>query len=50
LTVQPLAVTTGRTLGDALEIDSPELKIGDRLVLEPPAQLQAGTAVKVASK
>ena len=50
LTVQPLAVTTGRTLGDALEIDSPELKIGDRLVLEPPAQLQPGAAVKVASK
>ena len=50
LTVQPLPVTTGRTLGDALEIDSPELKIGDRLVLEPPAQLQPGAAVKVASK
>jgi len=50
LTVQPLAVTTGRTLGDALEITSPELKVGDRLVLEPPAQLQPGATVKVASK
>jgi RND family efflux transporter MFP subunit len=49
LTVQPLAVTTGRTLGDALEITSPELKAGDRLVLEPPAQLQPGAAVKVTS-
>jgi RND family efflux transporter MFP subunit len=50
LTVQPLTVSTGRTLGDALEITGGGLKAGERLVLEPDAKLQPGAAVKVAGR
>jgi len=50
LTVQPLTVSTGRMLGDALEITGGGLKAGERLVLEPDVKLQPGAAVKVAGR
>lgn len=48
--VQAVPVTTGRTLGDALEITGQALKPGDRLVLSPPPSLADGARVVVAGK
>lgn len=48
--VEAVPVTTGRTLGDALEITGQALKPGDRLVLSPPPSLAAGARVVVAGK
>jgi multidrug efflux pump subunit AcrA (membrane-fusion protein) len=48
--VVAVAVTTGRTLGDALEITGQALKPGDRLVLSPPPSLADGARVVVAGK
>jgi multidrug efflux pump subunit AcrA (membrane-fusion protein) len=48
--VEAVPVTTGRTLGDALEITGQALKPGDRLVLSPPTGLADGARVVVAGK
>jgi HlyD family secretion protein len=48
--VEAVAVTPGRTLGDALEITGSTLKPGDRLVLSPADTLASGTRVSVAGK
>lgn len=45
--VQQVAITPGRTLGDALEITAPALKPGDKLVLSP-ARLKSGQKVVAA--
>lgn len=49
-TVEAVAVTPGRTLGDTLEVTGGTLKPGDRLVLAPPDKLQAGARVSLAGK
>ena len=49
-TVEAVAITPGRTLGDALEVTGGTLKPGDRLVLSPPPQLAAGAKVVVSGK
>jgi RND family efflux transporter MFP subunit len=43
-------VTTGRTLGDVVEIAPGALQRGDRIVLEPDAKLAAGSVVVVGGK
>lgn len=48
--VEAVPVTTGRTLGDALELSAATLKPGDRLVLSPPDKLVAGARVAVSGK
>jgi RND family efflux transporter MFP subunit len=48
--VEAVAVTPGRTLGDALELTGAALKPGDRLVMSPPDKLAAGTKVSVGTK
>jgi len=48
--VEALAVTPGRTLGDALEVTGSTLKPGDRLVLSPADALASGARVSVAGK
>lgn len=48
--VEELPVTTGRKLGDLLEIANPALKSGDKLVANPPAALKGGSKVRVAGK
>ncbi|MBK9361638.1 MAG: efflux RND transporter periplasmic adaptor subunit [Rubrivivax sp.] len=49
-TVEAVPVTTGRTLGDTLELTGATLKPGDRLVLSPPEQLKAGAREAVTGK
>jgi RND family efflux transporter MFP subunit len=44
-----VAVTTGRSLGDLVEIKTGELKAGDRLVQSPAEALKAGSRVAVAA-
>ncbi len=48
--VQALPVTTGRSLGDLLEVSGAGLASGDKLVLSPPAGLKAGASVAVSAK
>jgi len=49
-TVKAIAVTTGRTLGDLVELSQAgELKSGDKLVINPPEKLKDGDAVRVAA-
>ncbi|MEK8086824.1 efflux RND transporter periplasmic adaptor subunit [Aquabacterium sp. A3] len=51
LTVQPVPVTAGRTLGEVREVTPAEagaLKAGDKLVAQPDARLQAGGRVRLA--
>ena len=48
--VEAVAITPGRTLGDALEVPGSALKPGDRLVLSPGDKLQGGARVTVAGK
>jgi len=48
--VQAVAVTPGRTLGDALELTGSGLKPGDKLVLSPGDKLKAGDKVTVSGK
>ena len=48
--VEAVVVTTGRTLGDALEVTGATLKVGDKLVLAPGDKLAAGTKVSVSGK
>jgi HlyD family secretion protein len=48
--VEAVAITPGRTLGDALEVPGGALKPGDKLVLSPGDKLQAGARVTVAGK
>ncbi|MGA0611457.1 efflux RND transporter periplasmic adaptor subunit [Caldimonas sp. KR1-144] len=49
-TVQAVTVSTGRTLGDAIELaQAGDLKSGDKLVLNPPDKLKDGDAVRVAA-
>ena len=48
--VQAVAVTPGRTLGDTLEITGATLKPGDKLVLSPGDKLQTGDKVTVSGK
>ena len=48
--VQVVAVTPGRTLGDALEITGSALKPGDKLVLSPSDKLRDGDKVTVSGK
>ena len=47
--VEAVPVTTGRTLGEAVEITG-ALKSGDKLVLSPSEKLQPGAKVSVATK
>ncbi|RZU01171.1 efflux RND transporter periplasmic adaptor subunit [Rivibacter subsaxonicus] len=47
--VQALAVTPGRMLGESLEVSGNALKSGDKLVLNPPAELKDGQAVRIAA-
>jgi HlyD family secretion protein len=47
--VEAVPVSTGRSLGDVLEVRGEGLKAGDRLVLAPPDKLQAGGLVSVAA-
>jgi HlyD family secretion protein len=47
--VEAVPVSTGRNLGDVLEVRGEGLKAGDRLVLAPPDKLQAGGLVSVAA-
>ena len=52
-TVEVVAVRRGRKLGDLVEVsvgDGVELNSGDKLVLDPPAGLRAGSAVKLGGK
>ena len=48
--VQAVAVTPGRTLGDTLEITGATLKPGDKLVLSPGDKLKTGDKVTVSGK
>lgn len=48
--VEAVEVKRGRTLGDLVEVSGPGLTSGDRVVLEPPAKLVSGAAVKLGSK
>jgi HlyD family secretion protein len=48
--LEAVPVTTGRTLGDAIEITAGSLQRGERIVLSPGDKLKAGTAVSVAAK
>lgn len=48
--VEAVAVTPGRTLGDALEITGAALKAGDKLVLSPGDQLRSGDKVSLSGK
>jgi HlyD family secretion protein len=48
-TLQAVPVTPGRQLGDALEVGGSELKSGDKLVLNPAAELHDGQAVRIAA-
>lgn len=43
-------VTTGRTLGDAIEITAGSLQRGERIVLSPGDKLKTGSAVSVVAK
>jgi multidrug efflux pump subunit AcrA (membrane-fusion protein) len=47
-TVDAVPVSTGRTLGDLVEVTGGTLQAGERLVLGPPATLRAGARVAVA--
>ena len=47
---EAVEVQRGRTLGDLIEVSGSGLKSGDRLVLEPPAKLANGAAVKLGAK
>ena len=48
--VEAVTVTTGRTLGDLVEISSGGLKVGERLVLSPGDKLVDGARIRVAGK
>lgn len=48
--VEAVVVSTGRTLGDALEITGAALKPGDKLVLNPSDKLKAGDKITVSGK
>ena len=49
--VQAVTVTTGRNIGDLVELTgASSLKAGERLVLSPPAELKDGGLVTVAGK
>ena len=48
--VEAVAVATGRTLGDALEVTGKTLKPGDKLVLNPTDKLKAGDKVTLSGK
>ena len=48
-TLQALPVTPGRKLGDSLELAPGDLKSGDKLVLNPVADLKDGQAVRIAT-
>jgi RND family efflux transporter MFP subunit len=48
--VEAVPVSTGRTLGDALEVTGGTLKPGDRLVLSPADTLAGGARISVAGK
>ena len=48
--VQAVAVTPGRALGDALEITGGALKPGDKLVLSPGEKIRSGDKVTVSGK
>ncbi|MCX2864090.1 efflux RND transporter periplasmic adaptor subunit [Paucibacter sp. PLA-PC-4] len=47
---ETVEVRRGRTLGDLVEVSGSGLSSGDRLVLEPPAKLANGAAVKLGAK
>lgn len=47
-TVEAVPVTPGRKLGDVVEV-SGSLRSGDRVVLQPPPQLEHGARVKLAA-
>jgi RND family efflux transporter MFP subunit len=49
-TLEVVPVSSGRTLGDAIEITGTALKAGERLVLAPDDKLGAGARVAVAGK
>ncbi len=49
-TVEAVAVTPGRSLGDVVEISGGGLKSGDRVVLAPPDSLRDGARIAVAGK
>lgn len=48
--VEMVQVTPARMLGDALELDAPALKPGEKVVLNPAPQLAGGAKVTVAGK
>jgi len=48
--LEAVPVDPGRTLGDLLEVEGGGLQAGERLVLAPGDDLQAGTRVTVAGK
>ena len=48
--VEAVPVSIGRRLGELSELTHSALKSGDRVVLNPPEKLQAGSKVTVASK
>ena len=48
--LEAVPVTTGRTLGDAVEITASGLQRGDRLVLGPGNELKAGAPVSVVAR
>lgn len=49
--LEEVPVTTGRTMGDVVEVaSSGGLQRGERVVLEPDARLKAGTVVTLAGK
>jgi len=48
-TLQAVPVEPGRKLGDALELAPGDLKSGDKLVLNPAAELKDGQAVRIAA-
>jgi len=48
--LEAVPVSAGRTLGDLLEVSGGALKAGERLVLDPADELQAGARVAVAGK
>lgn len=45
LSVQAVPVSTGRTIGEAVELVQPALKSGERVVLNPPPSLKDGARV-----
>lgn len=47
-TAQPVVVQAGRSLGESREIAPGALKLGDPVLLSPPADLKAGASVRVA--